>query len=97
MRYVDYGNTETIKKETLVELPPSLADARPFAQLYHLGDCAVSSGPGANEMTIALVRYSFSIWRENVALYKHRKEGKSHGSIAEKDAPGSVNSLGLHK
>ncbi|XP_028418580.1 uncharacterized protein LOC114544022 [Dendronephthya gigantea] len=54
VRYIDFGNTETIKKETLVELPPSLADVRPFAQLYHLADCAVSSDPEANEMTYAL-------------------------------------------
>ena len=59
MRYVDFGNTETIRKESFVELPPSLADARPFAQLYHLPDCAVSTDPGANEMTIALVRWLF--------------------------------------
>ena len=56
MRYVDIGNTETIRKETLVELPSSLADARPFAKLYHLADCATSTNPGANEMTFALVR-----------------------------------------
>ena len=56
MRYVDFGNTETIKKDTMVELPPSLADGRPFAQLFHLADCAVSTDPGANEMTYALVR-----------------------------------------
>ena len=56
MRYVDFGNTETIRKETLAELPPSLADARPFAQLYHLADRGVSTDPGANEMTLALVR-----------------------------------------
>ena len=60
VRYVDFGNTETIRKDTLVELPPSLADARPFAQLFHLADCVVSTDPGANEMTYALVRcYSF--------------------------------------
>ena len=56
MRYADFGNTETIRKETSVELPPSLTDARPFAQLYHLADCATSTDPGANEMTFALVR-----------------------------------------
>ena len=47
MRYVDIGNTKTIRKETLVELPVSLTDARPFAQLYHLADSAVSTDPGA--------------------------------------------------
>ena len=51
MRYVDFGNTKTIRKETSVELPPSLA-----AQLYHFADCATSTDPGANEMTVALVR-----------------------------------------
>ena len=55
MRYVDFGNTETIRKETLLQLPPSLADARPFAKLYHLADRGVSTDPGANEMTLALV------------------------------------------
>ena len=56
MRYVDFGNTKTIRKETSVEPPPSLADARPFAQLYHFADCATSTDPRANEMTVALVR-----------------------------------------
>ena len=56
MRYADFGNTETIRKETSVELPPSLTDARPFAQLSHFADCATSTDPGANEMTFALVR-----------------------------------------
>ena len=56
VRYADFGNTETIRKETSVELPPSLTDARTFAQLYHLADCATSTDPGANEMTFALVR-----------------------------------------
>ena len=55
MRYVNFGNTETIREETLVKLPSSLADARPFAQLYHLADCPASTDPGANEMTVALV------------------------------------------
>ncbi|CAB4031687.1 Hypothetical predicted protein, partial [Paramuricea clavata] len=54
VRYIDFGNTENIKKETLVELPPSLADTRPFAHLYHLAGCEVANDPGANEMTYGL-------------------------------------------
>ena len=56
MRYADLSHTETIRKEMSVVLPPSLTDARPFAQLYHPADCATSTDPGANEMKFALVR-----------------------------------------
>ena len=81
VRYVDFGNTETIRKETLVELPPSLADARPFAQLYHLADCAVSTDPGANEMTVALgIEQLKNLILGNLVNVKYFSEN-SHGGV----------------
>lgn len=57
MKYVDYGNVETISQENLVELPSSLSNPMPFAHLYQLADCSSCAEPASAEETNPLVSH----------------------------------------
>ena len=39
VQYIDYGNTEEVKNENLVEIPQSIAAVKPLAQKLILHNC----------------------------------------------------------
>lgn len=39
VQYIDYGNTEEVKADHLVEIPPSLASVKPLATKLILHNC----------------------------------------------------------